>query len=120
MLPLEQCFQDTNSQPHCKLELLQDTQKQGNGTPRLFWEAVYISMLAATQQIHIQSSSPNKKAGLPFQAKYRSKKQNPYMVDCNFIGYFILSAMRHFSDLASLVSVSCHAGPSSLLHHSPL
>jgi hypothetical protein len=28
--------------------------------------------------------------------------------------------MRHFSDLASLVSVSCHAGPSSLLHHSPL
>jgi hypothetical protein len=37
------------------------------------------------------------------QAGYRSKKQfNPYMVICNFIGYFTFNAMWLFSGTVSL------------------
>jgi hypothetical protein len=56
--------------------MLQDTKKQGNETPKLFWEAMFISMLAETQKIHIQRLRPEKKGVLPyipFQAKYRSE-----------------------------------------------
>jgi hypothetical protein len=69
----------------------------GKQDTKAFQEAMFISVRAAAQQIHIQRLSPKNKRALPhipLQAGYRSEKQfNPYMVACkNFIGYFILSA----------------------------
>jgi hypothetical protein len=45
---------------------------------KAFQDAVFISVLAAAQQIHIQRLSPKNKGALPYislQAGYRSKKQ---------------------------------------------
>jgi hypothetical protein len=78
--------------PFLKLvSVLRDIQAAKRDT-RAFQEAMFIGMLAVTQWIHIQSLSPENKEALPYvplQADYR----NPYMVTCNFISYFILSAM---------------------------
>jgi hypothetical protein len=45
-------------------EMLQDIQA-GKQDTKAFWEAMFISMPAATQQIHIQRLSPKNKGALP-------------------------------------------------------
>jgi hypothetical protein len=76
--------------------LLQDIQA-GKQDSKAFQDAMFISILATAQWIHIQRLSPKNKGAflyIPLQAGYRSKKQfNPYMVICNFIGYFTFNAM---------------------------
>jgi hypothetical protein len=50
----------------------------------------------------------------------RKAKFNPYMVTCNFIGYFILSVTWPFSGSVSVGFCFCHVFPSSPLLNSPL
>jgi hypothetical protein len=49
---------------------------------------------AQNQRLHVQRLSPENKGislYIPLQVGYRSKKAkfNPYMIACDFIGYFI-------------------------------
>jgi hypothetical protein len=58
--------------------LLWDIQA-GKRDTKAFQEAIFISMLAAAQRIHIQRLSPKKKGALPsipLQVGYRSEKQS--------------------------------------------
>jgi hypothetical protein len=59
-------------------EMFQDIKIRKWGT-KSFWEAMFISMPAVPQQIHIQRLNPENKGALPyipFPAGYRSKKQS--------------------------------------------
>jgi hypothetical protein len=70
--------QNIISEPRTSPQKCSGNLRQRRGTPRLFQEAVFISVPAAAQQIHIQRLSPENKgvsSYIPLQAGYRNKQQ---------------------------------------------
>jgi hypothetical protein len=79
------------------LTLLWDIQA-GKWDTKAFWEAMFISVLVAAQQIPIQRLSSENKGALPYiplQAGYRSKKQSLTHIWLLVISLATSSSVRH-------------------------